>query len=38
MTLPPHLGIRESHLTIGGIECSSLADRFGIALDLPALE
>ncbi len=32
MNLPPHLGIRDSHLTIGGIECSSLADRFGTPL------
>jgi len=32
MNLPPHLGIREGHLTIGGLDCISLAERFGTPL------
>ena len=32
MILPPHLGIRDGLLTIGGLDCVSLADRFGTPL------
>ena len=32
MNLPPHLGIRDSHLTVGGVDCVSLAERFGTPL------
>ena len=32
MKLPPHLGIQDSRLTIGRLDCVSLADRFGTPL------
>ncbi len=32
MMLPPHLGIRKGHLTIGGLDCNDLAERFGTPL------
>ena len=32
MNLPPHLAVRDGHLTIGGHDCVSLAGHFGAPL------